>query len=307
MASWGYFLCFAVIVNVAAATTDRPIIGIVAQHYYGRGDSDGNLTHIPASYVNFVESAGARVVPVFVNRDDAYYTRLFNSVNGILFPGGSVDLETSGYGRAGKVLYDLAVKANDNKTHFPLWGTCLGFELLTVLTSGTRMLTACSASDLALNLNFTTDFRRSRMYDGLPRELERAARVRNITYNSHRWCLTPENFTRFGLDKFYRVLSTNTDRSGINFISGIEAFRYPFYGVQFHPEKSNFVWFLDKSHQNIPHELPAVMLSQYLANFFVQEARKNDHHFETPEEEAKALIYNYPVTLDLAQEYIFNE
>jgi hypothetical protein len=56
-------LLVALLVGVAsAATTDRPIVGIVTQaSEYGfpnQGES-----YIAASYVKFVEASGARVVP----------------------------------------------------------------------------------------------------------------------------------------------------------------------------------------------------------------------------------------------------
>ncbi|KAG0427890.1 hypothetical protein HPB47_025083 [Ixodes persulcatus] len=81
----------------------------------------------------------------------------------------------------------------------------------------------------------------------------------------------------------------------------IKALSYPFYGVQFHPEKNSFEWKLDNGHHNIPHSVDATRLTQYMANFFVGEARKNDHKFSTPEDESKALIYNYDVSY--SQEY----
>ena len=49
----------------------------------------------------------------------------------------------------------------------------------------------------------------------------------------------------------------------------ISAFDYPFYGVQWHPEKNNFFWETDEF---INHTLSAVKLSQYMANFFVQQS-----------------------------------
>lgn len=311
MLSYGILLALAA-VSASVSATDRPIIGILAQRYRGHGNSSQNSTYIAASYVKFVELAGARVVPVFINEPDAYYVELFNAVNGILFPGGSADLKTSGYSRAGSILYKLAGQANDNKTHFPIWATCLGFELLTELTSGRSVLQACSAHDLAQSLNMTSDFRRSRLYDGLPSALERAVRTTPITYNSHSWCLTPKNFTAFGLDAFYKILSTNVDQNGTTFISSIEAVSYPIYGVQFHPEKNSFEWALDKLHHNIPHSLEATRLTQYMADFFVGEARKNDHRFLTPQEEYQALIYNYQVSYSqkygpFTQIYVFDK
>lgn len=309
---WRGILLALATISASVSATDRPVIGILAQRYYGPGNFGQNATYIAASYVKFVELAGARAVPVFTNEPEDYYVNLFNAVNGILFPGGEADLVSSGYSRAGSILYKLALQANHNNTHFPLWGTCLGFELLTTLTAGMKVLQACSSHDQATSLNMTADFRRSRLYDSIPRTLEKALRTTPITYNAHSWCLTPTNFTAFRLNGFYKVLSTSVDKNGTTFISSMEALSYPFYGVQFHPEKNSFEWKLDKHHMNIPHSVDATRLTQYMADFFVGEARKNDHKFSTPEEESKALIYNYDVSYSqgysaFTQIYVFDK
>ena len=44
--------------------SDRPVIGIVAQNYYPLHEH----SYIAASYVKFLEAAGARVVPVLTNQ-----------------------------------------------------------------------------------------------------------------------------------------------------------------------------------------------------------------------------------------------
>ncbi|KAL3219016.1 hypothetical protein MRX96_031173 [Rhipicephalus microplus] len=103
-------VCFAAAVACCAAT-DRPIIGIVAQRLYSHTfDTNRVSTYIGASYVKYVEASGGRVVPIFVNRTKAYYERLFNSVNGVLLPGGEADLNSSGYFKATKIIFDLAVE-----------------------------------------------------------------------------------------------------------------------------------------------------------------------------------------------------
>jgi gamma-glutamyl hydrolase len=40
------------------------------------------------------------------------------------------------------------------------------------------------------------------------------------------------------MNKYFRVIATNKDENGIKFISIVESKLYPFYGVQFHPEKN---------------------------------------------------------------------
>lgn len=43
---------------------------------------------------------------------------------------------------------------------------------------------------------------------------------------------------------------------------------YPFYGVQWHPEKSGFEW---STKESINHSQHAVVIMQMAANFFVSE------------------------------------
>ena len=73
------------IVSSANVTTDRSIIGILAVDYYG--PIPGKSSYIAASYVKWVETGGARVLPIFLNRTEEYYDRVLNVVNGMLLPG----------------------------------------------------------------------------------------------------------------------------------------------------------------------------------------------------------------------------
>ena len=68
-----------------------PVIGVFAQQQ----DSDeptaelrvSNLSYFAASYVKYLEMAGAQVVPVFGYQEKAYYDQLLPKINGVLFPG----------------------------------------------------------------------------------------------------------------------------------------------------------------------------------------------------------------------------
>lgn len=50
--------------------------------------------------------------------------------------------------------------------------------------------------------------------------------------------------------------------------SSVSGIRYPFYGVQWHPEVNRFQW---DSKRNFAHSPHAVQLSSLLAEFFVNE------------------------------------
>lgn len=88
-------------------------------------------------------------------------------------------------------------------------------------------------------------------------------------------------------------MSVNNDWNGLEFISTIEHRYYPFYGVQFHPEKNLYEWVRNK---NITHTAHSTSTSQYFAEFFVEEARKSNHHFKDAKTEDQFVIYNFPAT-----------
>ncbi|XP_069076349.1 gamma-glutamyl hydrolase isoform X2 [Pleurodeles waltl] len=280
----------AVSLSQGGGVNDRPIIGVLAQethfgHLYHYGKS-----YIAASYIKTLETAGARVVPIRINLTEAEYGRIFNSINGILFPGGGVDLKTSGYAKAAHLFYKLALQANDRGDYFPIWGTCLGFEQLTYITSGENILTLTSTEDVALPLNFSTAPDKSKIFRDVPKDLVKALATKPLTANFHNWSLSLKNYTgNEKLRKFYKVVTTNTDAQ-LEFVSTMEAYKYPIYGVQWHPEKNPFEWKLPSS---TSHSLQAIKVSFYMASFFVSEARKNYHHFVEKAEEMKALIQNY--------------
>ena len=76
---------------------NRPIIGILAQECQPHFPVEiCSTSYIAASYVKYIESAGARVVPVLINQPEEYYRIIFNSTNGILMPGGIRSTSDSG-------------------------------------------------------------------------------------------------------------------------------------------------------------------------------------------------------------------
>ena len=61
------------------------------------------------------------------------------------------------------------------------------------------------------------------------------------------------------------MIAKNKDEHGLEFISFLEAKRYPFWGTQFHPEKNNFEVFRPNKKGEIPHSSTAVRVSLDLA------------------------------------------
>ena len=172
----------------------------------------------------------------------------------------------------------------------------MGYELLGYLAADNKEIRSdCKSHKVSLPLEFKDGFQESRLFGQCPAEVVEILRTKGVTPNFHSYCITEKNMTAFGLDEEWRVMSLNDDQSDppVRFISTMEHRKYPFYGVQFHPEK---VLYEFVENQNISHLPEAAVASQYFARFFVEECRNSGHRFENYTEENRHLIYNFPVT-----------
>lgn len=278
--------------------TNVPIIGILTQETYSVQHlfpDDDYHSFIAASYVKLMESAGARVIPIWIGQDEEYYRKIVEYTNGVLFPGGATYFnQTCGYSEAGQIIYNVALEKNRNGDYYPIWGICLGMELLIEVAYGLgnrEVREKCLSKKISLPLEFREDFSSSKMFTAASKEVINILASEDVTYNYHQFCVTERGLKEFSLEKDWAILSTNKDVNGLEFISSYESRNFPFYGIQFHPEKNMFEF---KASLKIPHSENAVIASQYFANAFVQETRKNNHSFNNWESEQKSLIYNYP-------------
>ena len=287
--------CHGLMISIRKSTVanlnNRPIIGVMSQTTHGELAKFGP-TYIAASYIKYLESSGARVVPIMNDLSEDEILKLFKSINGVLFPGGGVNLNTSGYAEIGKRIIDLAKIAYDEGDYFPIWGSCLGFEFLSTLISGDiNILSQTDSENLPLPLDFSQNYRNSKMFANIEDTLAQFLSTNPTTMNNHKYSLLSSKFeANPKLKSFFRLLSTNKDRNGLEFVSTIEGIHYPMFATQWHPEKNAFEWTVK---ENIPHQYMSIKVTQYMSNFFVNQARLNQHKFASPKEESAALIYNF--------------
>lgn len=210
---------------------DRPIIAILAQDVWNNDKKAPQRSYIAASYVKYIEASGARVIPIPSHLSQDKVEEIFNGVNGVLFPGGGINWNTSGYFKHAQYFFKRALESNQNGEYFPIWGTCLGFEALHVIAAddGVQVLSKFSASDISLPLHFTKQADTSRMFGSLPQSLRRSLETENITYNHHSYGVSPITYLREkSLKNFFKVISTNEGKNGGRFISSIEG-RFVFF------------------------------------------------------------------------------
>lgn len=307
-----------------------PIIALLAQSLAPAR----NGSYTPASYVKWLEMAGARVTLVDYSTPDAEVDAIFQKTNGALFIGGGSDVPASA-----RRFYRNMVAAHASGDTYPIWGTCDGFEwLMQIGAADDKVLTSgFDSENMSLPLNFTGAAQKgSRLLaeakampvqgSGGRLTIFDALATQPLTLNNHGDGVTPADFeSNVHLPQSFTVLATNRDRKGREFVSLVEGKGgLPVWAAQFHPEKNVFEqsralpskvdpgvppeggWW---PFESIAHSRAAVAVSQYMANFFVDQCRASTHRFPNAAEEWRALVYQRSTVTWMApafaQSYIF--
>lgn len=185
-------------------------------------------------------------------------------------------------------------------------------DILLYSTNGRRdETTTCSLNDASLSLilpdrNVAS---RSALYNSSSPRIRHIMRNQPVAVFNSNNCLRLDNFEESSLSSTWRPFTHNIDREGTLFVSSLEHELLPFYAFAYHPERIAFEWYIACSvifntqkiydffyrpeKDSIPHSLASLEVSQYLANYFVNEARKSDHQFDSYKDVVGKLIQNY--------------
>ncbi|XP_042039105.1 gamma-glutamyl hydrolase 1-like [Salvia splendens] len=282
-------------VPVSRTLNSRPVIGILTHPgdgASGRLNNSPNVSYIAASYSKFVESAGARVIPLIYNEPWEVLQRKLSLVNGVIFTGGRA--KRGVYIEVVESIFKEVLRKNDAGDHFPLLAICLGFELVIRIVSEDNMiLERFNAVDQSSTLQFVENINiNGTVFHRFSPALLKKLSTECLVMQHHKFGISPEKFqNNKKLSSFFKILATSADEDGKVYVSTVQARRYPVTGVQFHPEKNAFEWGLS----GIPHSEDAIQVSQQIANFLVREARMSLNR-PSYQEVLDNLIYNYTPT-----------
>jgi len=220
--------------------------------------------YIASSHINWLKRAGIDIVAI--PYDTKKFTYYFNRINGLYLPSGGVFASNSEeYYKCCKKFMSLAINANNNDDYFPVWGGCMGMQQMMIIADGRDDMNFLDKFDSFNNLMLPLEITKKGFDSKIIKYIDENDPIKldnfmtkNITLNNHMMGISPYKFNKCKqLRLLYKIVSWNYDRNGKKFISTIEANEYPFYGVQWHPERSN--------HADI------------FAQFFACELNKNKH------------------------------
>ncbi len=194
-----------------------------------------------AAYVKYLEQSGARVVPLIMGEPTEVTMDKLSKLNGVFFPGGAGD-----YIDWGRKIFDRVKQYNDEGQFYPMWGTCLGFEAMAIWAAdeGRDVLGSFNAHAISLPIYFTKDPEDTKMFGDLGYEAE-TFNTKKMLLNSHSYGVDPNKFnTDAGLSSLFTLTSISYEPEGDHrpFTATMESDKYPFFGVQFHPEKPAFMF-----------------------------------------------------------------
>jgi gamma-glutamyl hydrolase len=211
-------------------------------------------SHIMKPYVDWFEDRGVRVIPI--PYDTTQHETYFNMVNGLLIPGGETTfiVKNKKFMESVRRFFELSLAEDE---YFPIWGTCFGFEVLMFIIGGFYKLKKYPARGF-YPLEITDAGHNSRMFRSFPATYLHYLEHNKSCNNNHEFGISPSDFNKNPhLRRFYSILATSIDDTGVEYVAAIEGRGHPVYGVQWHPERQRS--------------------TGHFVDFFISELRKNRH------------------------------
>ncbi|KAM3127512.1 hypothetical protein pb186bvf_020392 [Paramecium bursaria] len=275
----------------------KPLIGVLTVPSELDNYDDAKYSTLDASYVKYVESGGAIVIPI---QWDASYDELnyiLRNINGVLLTGGDTLIylnETQPGFNFNKFtdtvtfILNKAIQFNKEGNVFPIFGICQGFQVLNYVVS----LYEPVLEPVEDNLQKQRLLRIVKPDSYLLKPLGTSLQfyLENVLgpFQYNHWAVFEESYQKYTLlDSFFDITSYSYDEVEKEYIASIEAKEYPFYAVQFHPEKHQFEF-----NSPVKHYKELVQFGQTIINQFINKARLNVHTL--PDQEInKRSIYNF--------------
>jgi gamma-glutamyl hydrolase len=280
-------IILAFCVSYCVCEVQKPVIGIVSSPSDFRDIYDPKeFSYIKGSYAEYIESAGGVPIAIPWDLPERDLIKVLDSINGILFTGGDADMWEfdelkndvvfTDFTQRASFIVAYAIHLNDKGTHFPVYGICQGFEVITMSLAGKPHVIDDFKHPVQHDSVEILE-KDSRMFGNLQDHLVETMKSQRSMFYNHRYgfnmSLLSDNKE---LDDFFIITAKGTDDHGKEFIAGLEAKDYPIFIVQYHPERTLSEW-LNKVHFYHPDEVGMAALTQ--AAFFVSEATKNNQKF----------------------------
>jgi len=241
----------------------NPVIGILAARYHK------TFFKVDYSVYKWLNSCGAIVLYIDPRLSYERLRELIMNLDGIIIPGGGDHpYETSPTYQTAKLIFQIA----EELENFPILGICMGIQYMLTYYSGSNW---DNVKTVINNFGYSN---KNRIVAPLEYTFLGAVPKQWITSNhlvfNHRHAILMDTFQKFkSLGETFQLLTTSSYKH-LNFVSSIQGRIYPFFGIQWHPEKPAYEW---SPKQNIKRESEAIEIGQIVGDTFVEYCRGTKH------------------------------
>ena len=218
-------------------------------------------SYITISYLHWIEMSGEQAIFIPYDIKEKELDILLSRIQGIVWVGGNIENSKFHTHKQYNTLidtlfycYQYAITENDKGNYYPIWGTCLGFDILLMFA---KHLPYLKESLIPFPLygyypcTFTST--NTKLKKWFPTQLRQQMKKTCVFHN--------HIYGNKTVPDTVDIVSMHD-----NFINMIEFKQYPFYGVQFHPEKP-------------PNDL-GIQVSRQFSLFFKNECNKNKNKWK---------------------------
>lgn len=200
-------------------------------------------SYVYQSYLNWV---GLAATPLIIPYDTDDLTPYLQSIDGLVWVGGGIENKVTHSDKQLQVMmetyeraYNHAVEENEAGRAFPIFGICLGFYLLALFGeevhhdffSKQRIQRVPKFSQGSLR--FVGESKIKRLFTSKELKTFAVTKVANHIHNYGFAADSPHTKRLSHLS----ITSYETSDDGVRFVNMYEFKKYPFYGIQWHPDR----------------------------------------------------------------------
>ena len=268
----------------------KPIIGMYGLVEPISDYSKYTKEAIDGGFVRWLEASGAEVVVIHIWYNKEQIISLLNQINGVLFSAGPrrpLKFDEP-WELKGKFIFDYS-----KQNSIPIWGTCLGMQMITAFMSEENNLLEKYNNIGLNNVPLTNSAKNSKILSLFKEKDYKMLNNSKTSYHIHKHGISPERFyANNNLMNNYDIIGYGYDKNKKKFVNIIESkknLKHKIFGTQFHPEKNPYErgnWFKEKN------PIDALRRSQLMVMKFVEEARNNRNKFINDKERNKYTFIN---------------
>ena len=285
-----YYYLIILFISFQLISLKKPVIGLYGLVEPISDYHDYKKEAIDGGFVRWLEASGAEIVVIHIWYNHEQIISLLNQINGVLFSAGPrrpLKFDEP-WESNGKFIFDYA-----KNNSIPVWGTCLGMQMLTVFMSEEDNFLEKYNNIGLNNILLTNSAKDSKMLSLFKKNDIYNLNNSKTSFHIHKHGISPEKFLSFkNLIDNYDIIGYGYDKNGKKFVNIIESkkgLKHKIFGTQFHPEKNPFERANRYKEKN---PMDALRRSQLMVMKFVEEARNNGNKFINNEERNKYIFIN---------------